>query len=229
MLTDDEPVTSLPGQRGPLPLHEDAQTEARCGEELEVHRHPNEPSHETAYSDLPALQHSEALADHSHAALVKVVERGRRGIPNNAVVNQLCRITPLLHRYLSKPRQGFAILVKRRRIAHHKNLRVSGHSKIFLNTYPSGAIRFGVQPLACGRGCDARSPDDGFACDALARDYDTFRVDQIDAVSEPNFDAQLLKSLLRGLGKTLRIRGQDPCGHIDEHNSCGGRIDSPKV
>ncbi len=45
------------------------------------------PKPETAYSDLPALQHSEALADHSHAALIKAVERERCGLSNNAVVN----------------------------------------------------------------------------------------------------------------------------------------------
>src|SRR5258708_21310839 len=194
--------------------------EAWCSEELEVHRGPSEPSRKGADLDLRALQHSETLAHHRYITFVKVAERGRLGIANNAIANQLTRITPLLNRYLSNSWQGFAILVKRRRIAHDENRGVSGHRKIFLNAHPSRAICFDVQPLARRRGCYTCSPDHRFACDALARDYDTVRVDVIDAVSEPDFDSQLLESLLRGFGETIRKRPQNTGRHIDEHNSC---------
>jgi len=148
-----------------------------------VHGGPSEPSPEPAYLHLAALQHSKTLADHRHAALVKVAKWARRKVTYDAAVNQLSGITSLLNRYLSNPWQRFAILVKRGRIAHHKNLGVSGHSKIFLNAYPPGAICFDVEPLARRRGCDACSPDHRFACDALARDYNAFRVDLIDTMS----------------------------------------------
>jgi len=54
------------------------------------------PSPEPAYLDLATLQHGKTLADYGHAALVKVAEGTRRGIANDAVVNQLSCITPLL-------------------------------------------------------------------------------------------------------------------------------------
>jgi hypothetical protein len=126
----------------------------------------------------------------------------------------------LLYRNLSNSWEGFSVLVKRCRVSHHKNLGVSGHTKIFLNAHPSCAICFDVQPPTRWRGCDTCSPDYRFTWDPLARDYDTFRVDLIDGVSEPNFDTQVLESLLRGLGKILRKRPQNLGSHIDEHDSC---------
>jgi len=185
-----------------------------------VYGGPSEPSPEPTYLDFAALQDSKTFAHYSHAALVKVAERGRRGIANNAVVNKLSRITPLLHRYLSNPWQGFAILVKRRRVSDHENLRVSRHSQIAQNAYPPRPICLDIQPLAHRRRCNARSPDYRLAWDSLASNHDTVCVDLIDAVSEANFDAQLIESLLRGFGKTLRKRPQDFGSHIDQHDSC---------
>src|SRR5690242_21732817 len=101
MMIHDQPVSPLPGHIRPHPLQKNAQTEARRGEELEVHRGPSEPSREPAYLDFAALQHSKTFADYRHAALVKVAKWTRKGTVNNATVNQLSRITPLLHCHLS--------------------------------------------------------------------------------------------------------------------------------
>jgi hypothetical protein len=54
---------------------------------LQVHRRPSEPSPEAADLDFPALQHGKTLADYGHAAFVKVAERRRRGIADNAAAN----------------------------------------------------------------------------------------------------------------------------------------------
>src|SRR5215469_16710444 len=100
---------------------------------------------------------------------------------------------------------------------------MSGHRKILLNAYPAGAIGFDVQPLAGRRGCDTCSPDYSLAGNALARDDDAVGVDQIDALSEPDLDTQLLEPSPRSFGETLRKGRQNPRVPIDEHNSCGGR------
>src|SRR5215472_8066578 len=228
MLADDQPIASLPGHIRPNPLQEDAQTETRCGEELQVYRRPSEPRADPAYLDFATLQHRKTLAHDGHAALVKVTEGTKRWFANNAVVNQLSCITPLLHRHLRYTWQRFAVLIEGHRIADNENLGISGHGKVFLNAYPPCVIHFGIQPLARGRGCDACSPDHRFACDALARDYDAFRVDVIDAVSEPDFDTQLLESLFRSSGETLGKCSQN-VSRINEHNSRRGWIDPAEV
>src|SRR6516162_2193295 len=229
MVIHDEPVTPLPRHVGPSPLQEDAQTEARCGQELQVHRRPGEPGPKPTDLDFPALQHSETLADYGHGALVKVAEGSRRGIPNYAAVNQLSRVTPSLHRHLRNPWQRFAVLIEGGGVADDEDLGVSGHGEIFLNAYAPRAIRFDVQPLARRRGGNSRGPDNCLARDPFAGDHDPVRVDVIDAMSEPDFNSQLLESLLGGFGKGLRKRPQNTGSHIDEHNSRGGRVDPSEV
>src|SRR5215475_6208925 len=124
-----------------------------------MHGSPSEPSREAAKLDSTALQHSETLSHNCHVALVKVAELGWVGITNNTIVNRVARIPPLLNRYLSHSWKGFTVLIKRRRVAHDKNLGMSGHSEILLNSYSPGAICFDVEPFTRRRRRDACSPD----------------------------------------------------------------------
>src|SRR5262249_17031564 len=194
-----------------------------------MYRRPGEPGPKPADLDFPALQHSETLTDYGHGALVKVAEGGRRGIANYAAVNQLPCVTPSLHRHLRNAWQRFAVLIERGRIADDENLGVSGYGEIFLNAYAPCAIRFDVQPLACWRGGNARGPDNCFAHNPLAGDHNPVRVDVIYAMSKPDFNSQLLESLLGSFRKAFRKRPQNAGRHIDEYNSRGGRIDPSEV
>ena len=99
----DQPVTPLPRHIGPNPLQEDAQAEARRGEELKMDGRPSEPGPEPAHLDLAALKNRKTFADYGHGAFVKVAEGTRIGFAYDAAVNQLSCIAPLLHRYLGNP------------------------------------------------------------------------------------------------------------------------------
>ena len=98
---------------------------------MEVHGGPSQPSQKAAYLDFAGLQYSKTLANHGHASLVKVAEGPRSGTADDAVVNQLSGITPLLDRHLSDPGKRFAILIERRRIADHKNSGCPGTVRSF--------------------------------------------------------------------------------------------------
>jgi hypothetical protein len=117
-------------------------------QELEMYGRPREPRHEATYADFAALHHSEALAHHGHAALVKVAKWARRGMADDAEVNQLPCIAPLLHRHLRDTGQGITVLIERGCIPNHKYLGVSGHSEVILNAHPPSAICFHIQPVA---------------------------------------------------------------------------------
>jgi hypothetical protein len=75
-MIEDEPGAPLAGHISPNPLQEDAQPEARCGEELEVHRGPSEPSSKTAQLDLVAFEHRKTFPHYRHSALIKVAKQG---------------------------------------------------------------------------------------------------------------------------------------------------------
>src|ERR1700739_137504 len=219
MVIHNEPVASLSCHVGPNPLQENAQAEARRGEELEVHGGPGQPSQKAAYFDFRALQHRKTLADYGHGALVKVAEGTRRRIANDAAVNQLSCITPLLHCHLCNARKGFAVLIEGCRIAHDENLGMCWHCEIFLNANPPCTIHLDVQPLSRGRRRHPSSPDHGFACNALTTDHDSVAVDLIDTMSETDSHAYLPESILPGFGETFGKRPQNTGSHIDEHNS----------
>src|SRR6266481_4792501 len=199
----NQPRSPLTGQIRPNPLQEDAQTEARCRQELEVHGRPREPSHDAAYTELAALQHSKTLAHHGHVPFIEIAKWAWRAIAGNAAVNQSPCIAPLLNRHLCNTCQWLAVLIERCGIANHKDLGMAGHSQILLDAYPTGAVCLRAQLLACWRGRHTRGPDHGFAQNTLPRHRDPVRVDLIDALPEPNLDAQFLELLFRGLGKVL--------------------------
>src|ERR1700730_1847608 len=109
----DQPGTPLAGQIRPNPWQEDAQTQARCRQELEVHGRPREPGHDAAYTELAALQHSKTLAHHGQVPFIEIVKWARRVTARDATVNQFPRIAPLLDRHLCNTWQGLALLIER--------------------------------------------------------------------------------------------------------------------
>src|SRR5260370_28268731 len=147
MVVHNQPVAPLSCHIGPYPLQKNAQTEARGGEELEVHGGPGQPSQKAAYLNFAALQHSKTLSDHGHGALVKVAKGTRRRTANDAAVNQPSGITPLLHRHLRDSRKRFTVLIEGCRIAHDENLGMCWHREIFLNANPPATIHLDIQPL----------------------------------------------------------------------------------
>src|ERR1700732_792668 len=159
-------------------------------------RCPREPAAKSTYLDFAALEHRKALAHHRHAAFVKVAKRAWCWFVGNAVVNYFSRVAPLLHRHLRDARQRFAVLIEGRRVPDHENLGVPWYRQIILYSHSPGAVCLHLQPFTCGRGCHSSSPDHGLARDSLSCHHDAVSVDLIDAVSQPDFDAQLLEPLL---------------------------------
>ncbi len=169
-----------------------------------MHSGPDEPRTEAAHSDLPALQDGEALAHDGHAAFVEIMKWVGRAIPDDAAVNKFPCIAPLLYRYLCNSWQRLAVLIERRGIANHEELGVSRNTQVILDAHPPGSVCLHLQPLACRGRRDACGPNYGPTQNAFARDDNTFSVDLIDTVSQPDLDAQLVKSRLCGLRKVLR-------------------------
>src|SRR5215469_5812730 len=90
-MIDDQARSPLARQKGPNPLQEDAQTEAGCGQELEVDESPNHPREQSAHLDLPTLQYGKALAHYSHGALIEVAKWSRVFAASYAAVNEFSR------------------------------------------------------------------------------------------------------------------------------------------
>ena len=72
----DDPRAALPGEVGPHPVDEDADTVPHVHEENEVHEEPHHPSGEAAYLKSGYADYGGAAPDRRHAALVPVNERG---------------------------------------------------------------------------------------------------------------------------------------------------------
>src|SRR5216683_1999602 len=178
--------------------------------------------------DFPGLQNGEPFPHNRHVSLVEILEWFRRGSAHNAFVNQLARVSALLKGNLSDSRQRFAVLIERRRIANDKDLRVSWNAEVGLHAYAPCSIGIYVEPLACGRGCNARGPYNRFAYDTFTREDDAVGINVVNAVTETNFNAQILKPLICGFGKILGKSGQNPRCHVDEHDSSGCGIDPPE-
>src|SRR5215467_12068314 len=83
----DQARAPLACQKGPNPLQEDAQAEARCGQELEVDESPNHPREQSAHLDLPTLQYGKTLAHYGHGALIEVAKWSRRLAAGYTAVN----------------------------------------------------------------------------------------------------------------------------------------------
>src|SRR6267154_327663 len=110
-------------------------------------RRPCQPGDKPAHPDRPGLQDGETLADYRHVSLVEVAERMPCGFPRDASVNQLSRITSLLHRNLSDARQRLSVLLEGSSITNHKNLPMPRHATIRLHLDPARAIGFYRQPI----------------------------------------------------------------------------------
>src|ERR1700728_1076968 len=143
-------------------------------------RCPREPGAESAYLDFAALQHRKTLAHHRHAAFVKVAKRAWRGFAGDAVVNYFSRVAPLLHRYLSNARKGFAVLIEGRRVPDDENLGMPWYREIVLYSHSPGAVCLHLQPLTCGRGSHTGGPDYGLARDSFACHDDAVCINLID-------------------------------------------------
>src|SRR6202030_943764 len=137
--------------------------------------------------NLSCLQNSEPFPHNRHAALVEVFEWFRSRSTHNAAVNQLARMPALLECHLSDSWEWFAILIKRRSVANYKDFRVSCRGKVRSYAYSSCSIGIHVEPLTCGRWCDARGPDNRFAEDTFTRNDDAVRINELNAVTEANF------------------------------------------
>src|SRR6267378_5445149 len=109
----DQSGTPLAGQIRPNPLQEDAHTEARCRQELEVHGRPREPGNDAAYMEFAALQHSKTLAHHGQVPFIEIVKWARHVTAYDVTVNQFPRVAPLLDRHLRHTWQGLAVLIQR--------------------------------------------------------------------------------------------------------------------
>src|SRR6266853_5280753 len=189
----NQPRSPLTGQIRPNPLQEDTQTEARCRQELEVHGRPREPSHDAAYMELAGLQHSKTLAHYGHVPFIEIAKWARHRIAVDTAVDYFPCVAPLLDRDLRNTCQWLAVLIERCGIANHKDLGMPGHREVFLDAYQPGAVCLSAQPLASRRGRHTRGPDHGFAQNTLRRHHDALCVDLIDAVPEPDLNAQFLE------------------------------------
>src|SRR2546422_8033147 len=89
----------------------------------------------------------------------------------------------LLHRHLGHAGQRMTILIERRRVTDHEDLRMAWHAEIRLDTHAPRPIRLRLEPLAGGRRRHPRRPDDRPAGDALARHDDAVDVDVLHAVT----------------------------------------------
>src|SRR5215470_6122487 len=123
-MVHDEARSPLSGEIQPYPLHEDADAKARLSQEFEMHGGPCHPRQKAAEVDPAAVQHGEALADDCHGSFVEVSERLQGGLPSDAPTNQLRGIAALLHRHLSDAWQRMTVLIERRSVADHEDLRV---------------------------------------------------------------------------------------------------------
>src|ERR1700720_3801510 len=177
-------------------------------------RCPREPGAESTYLDFAALQHRKAFAHHRHAAFVKVAKWAWGEFAHDAVVNHFSRVAPLLHRHLRDARQRFAVLIEGCRVPDYENLGVPWYRQIILYSHSPRAVCLHLQPLTCGRGSHSGSPDYGLARDSFAGHDDAVCVNLIDAMSQPDFDAQLLEPLLCCFGKVLRKWRQDSWCHV---------------
>src|SRR6185436_20184575 len=98
-----------------------------------MHGRPHHPCEKAAEPHAPALQHGKPLADHRQVPLVEVTEWWRGGLTADASSNQPAGIASLLHRDLRHAGQRMTILLERRGVTHHEDLRVAWHGEIRLH------------------------------------------------------------------------------------------------
>src|SRR6266446_4160510 len=104
----------MPGRAHRHALHEDADAQARLPQEFEMNSGPGQPGEKPAETHTAALQDREAPADHGHGAFVEIAEWRRRGLRDDAMLNQPSGIAALLHGHLGHAGQWMTVLVERR-------------------------------------------------------------------------------------------------------------------
>src|SRR5260370_7917676 len=158
--------------------------------------------------DFSSLQNGETFPYNGHVSLIEILEWFGCRSARNAFVNQLAHVFALLKSHLSDSRQRYAIPVERCRVPNDKNLRVSWTAEVGLHAHAACSIGIHVEPLACGRGCNARRPDNRFADDTFTRDGDAVGINVVNAVTKTNFNAQSLIPLVSAFGKFLETLRQ---------------------
>src|SRR5229473_551107 len=88
------------------------------------------------------------------------------------VCESTCPRICLVEDPLKERRQAEGIPVERCRVPNDKNFRVSWNAEVGLHAHAPCSIGIHVEPLTCGRGCNARGPDNRFADDTFTRDGD---------------------------------------------------------
>jgi hypothetical protein len=74
MVIHNQSGAPLIGQKGPDPLQQDAQPQARRSQKLDVHERPYQPSRKSTNLYFAALQYGKSLAYDGHVSLVEVGE-----------------------------------------------------------------------------------------------------------------------------------------------------------
>src|SRR6266536_2075488 len=149
--------------------------------------------------NLAALHDGKAFANHRHVAFVEIAKWRRSGLSEEAFGNQPSRVTSSLHSHLGHAGQRLAVLLSRRRIADHKNLRMSRHGEIPLHLDASRAIGFHTEPFARRGRSDSGSPDHGLARDPLASYDHTVGIDLIHTMAQPHLNTQVFQVFPGGL------------------------------
>src|SRR5262245_27335726 len=102
---------------------------------------PRHPSKKAADPYTPGLQDGKSFADDRHVAFVEVAEWTRCRLTHDPSMNQLPRITSLLHRHLSDSGQRLSVLLKHGGVAHDENFWMSRYGEIVLHFDSSRVIR----------------------------------------------------------------------------------------
>jgi len=90
----------------------------------------------------------------------------------------------LLHRDLRDARQWLAILNEGSCVTNHENIAMTIDVEIAFNLDASCAVGFDAKPFTGRRRRNTGSPNDRFARNPLAADFDTVRVNSIHRVSK---------------------------------------------
>src|SRR3984885_10116241 len=174
-------------------------------------------------------EYCEVFADDGHVAFIEIMEGRRRGAAGNSAMNQPSRVSTLLDGDLRYAGQWVAVLFKRSGVADHEDFGITWRGQVTFNPNTAGSVGCHSKPLACGRRCDASSPDHRLAVNPFAADDHTVRVDLIHRPSEPDFDAERLWPFPGHRRESFRERSQNARPCIEEHGSRRCPIYSPKL
>src|SRR5258707_15673926 len=101
---------------------------------------PGKKSKKPLDRSLAGLEDRKPLTNDRHIALIEVAKRSRCRSICHPSANQVSCVSPLLHRDLCHAGKSLPILIKRRGIADHKNLRMARHCEVALDTHAPSMI-----------------------------------------------------------------------------------------